>query len=134
MFEYQITVRGYELDSYGHVNHAVYLNYLEQARWEIIREAGLLEQLVREGKKLVVIKVDVRYISEIKLFDKIIIQTKVKKEAPYLVFYQKLFNQNGSTRVARAVIKAILLDEQKKPLDIPDDMVHLIENKQEGNG
>jgi len=58
----------------------------------------------------------------------------VKKEAPYLVFYQKLFNQNGSTRVARAVIKAILLDEQKKPLDIPDDMVNLIAHKQEGNG
>ena len=134
MFEYQITVRGYELDSYGHVNHAVYLNYMEQARWEIIREAGLLDQLIREGKKLVVIKADVRYISEIKLFDKIIIHTKVKKEAPYLVFYQKLFNQNGSIRVARAVIKAILLDEQKKPLDIPDDMVNLIANKQEGNG
>ena len=134
MFEYQITVRGYELDSYGHVNHAVYLNYMEQARWEIIREAGLLDQLIREGKKLVVIKVDVRYISEIKLFDKIIIHTKVKKEAPYLVFYQKLFNQNGNTRVARAVIKAILLDEQKKPLDIPDDMVNLIAHKQEGNG
>jgi YbgC/YbaW family acyl-CoA thioester hydrolase len=134
MFEYHITVRGYELDSYGHVNHAVYLNYMEQARWEIIREAGLLDQLIREGKKLVVIKVDVRYISEIKLFDKIVIHTKVKKEAPYLVFYQKLFNQNGNTRVARAVIKAILLDEQKKPLDIPDDMVNLIANKQEGNG
>ena len=134
MFEYQITVRGYELDSYGHVNHAVYLNYMEQARWEIIREAGLLDQLIREGKKLVVIKVDVRYISEIKLFDKIIIQTKLKKEAPYLVFYQKLINQNGNTRVARAVIKAILLDEQKKPLDLPDEMVNLIAYKQEGNG
>lgn len=134
MFEYHITVRGYELDSYGHVNHAVYLNYMEQARWEIIREAGLLDQLVREGKKLVVIKADVRYISEIKLFDKIVIHTKVKKEAPYLVFYQKLFNQNGNTRVARAVIKAILLDEQKKPLDIPDEMVNLIAHKQEGNG
>ena len=134
MFEYQITVRGYELDSYGHVNHAVYLNYMEQARWEIIREAGLLDQLIREGKKLVVIKVDVRYISEIKLFDKIIIQTKVKKEAPYLVFYQKLINQNGNTRVARAVVKAILLDEQKKPLGITDEMILPIEQKQEGNG
>jgi YbgC/YbaW family acyl-CoA thioester hydrolase len=134
MFEYHITVRGYELDSYGHVNHAVYLNYMEQARWEIIREAGLLDQLIREGKKLVVIKAEVRYISEIKLFDKVIIRTKVKKEAPYLVFYQKLFNQDGNTRIARAVIKAILLDEQKKPLDIPDFMVLLIANKQEGNG
>ena len=28
-----IQVRGYELDSFGHVNHANYLNYLEHARW-----------------------------------------------------------------------------------------------------
>ena len=33
-----LTVRGNELDSFGHVNNAIYLNYLEQARWEILRD------------------------------------------------------------------------------------------------
>ena len=28
----RLTVRPYECDSYGHVNHAVYVNYLEHAR------------------------------------------------------------------------------------------------------
>ena len=27
---FEFNVRGYELDSFGHVNNAVYLNYLEQ--------------------------------------------------------------------------------------------------------
>jgi acyl-CoA thioester hydrolase len=130
MFEYQIAVRGYELDSYGHVNHAIYLNYMEQARWEIIRQIGLIDKLIREAKKLVVIKIDVRYVKEIRLFDEIIIQTKVKKEAPYLVFSHKLIHQTGNYQVARAVVKTILLDEKKTPLDIPEEMISLIEQRQ----
>ena len=35
-----LTVRAYECDSYGHVNHAVYVNYLEHARMEFLRAAG----------------------------------------------------------------------------------------------
>ena len=35
---FEFNVRGYELDSFGHVNNAVYLNYLEQARWEMFLE------------------------------------------------------------------------------------------------
>lgn len=134
MFEYNFSVRGYELDSYGHVNHAVYLNYLEQARWEIIRQIGMLDKLTQEEKKLVVIKVEVRYVKEIKLFDELIIQTKVKEEAPYLVFYHKMINQNGNFQVARAVVKTILIDEKKTPLDIPEEMTALIAIKQDGNG
>jgi YbgC/YbaW family acyl-CoA thioester hydrolase len=130
MFEFKISVRGNELDSYGHVNHAVYLNYMEQARWEIIRQIGLIDKLIREVKKLVVIKIEVRYVNELKLFDEIIILTKVKKEAPYLVFNHKLIHQAGNFQVARATIKTILLDDKKTPLDIPEEMILLIEQKQ----
>ena len=41
MFQVRVTVRGYELDSLGHLNQAVYLQYAEHARWEILRAAGL---------------------------------------------------------------------------------------------
>jgi acyl-CoA thioester hydrolase len=107
---------------------------MEQARWNIIREIGLLDQLRMEDKKLVVIKVEVKYVKEILLFDKVVIQTKVKKEAPYLVFYHKLIDLNGNQQVARAVVKTILLDEKKKPLDLPDEMISMLARKQERNG
>lgn len=34
-FSIDITVRGYEIDGWGHVNNAVYLQWLEHARWEM---------------------------------------------------------------------------------------------------
>ena len=35
LYQVEIRVRGYEVDSLGHVNNAVYLNWLEHARWEL---------------------------------------------------------------------------------------------------
>ena len=34
LFQITLPVRGYEIDVYGHVNNAVYLQWLEQARWD----------------------------------------------------------------------------------------------------
>ncbi len=39
--EATLTVRSYELDSFGHVNHATLLSYLEAARGEYLRQVGL---------------------------------------------------------------------------------------------
>jgi YbgC/YbaW family acyl-CoA thioester hydrolase len=40
-FECRLRVRSYELDSFSHVNHAVFLNYLEAARGEFLQQCGL---------------------------------------------------------------------------------------------
>ncbi|MBC6462993.1 acyl-CoA thioesterase [Actinomadura sp. HBU206391] len=41
VFTVRIAVRGYELDTQGHLNQAVYLQYAEHARWECLRAAGI---------------------------------------------------------------------------------------------
>ncbi|MEU9317872.1 thioesterase family protein [Streptomyces sp. NPDC048295] len=40
-FHLRIAVRGYELDTQGHLNQAVYLQYCEHLRWESLRAAGI---------------------------------------------------------------------------------------------
>ena len=39
---FKLRVRGYELDSFGHVNNAVYLQYAEEAKWHFFAETKLL--------------------------------------------------------------------------------------------
>lgn len=57
-----INVRFYELDPYGHVNHAVYLNYFEVARIELLDSIGFgLSRLRDMGFHLLVVDAHVRY-------------------------------------------------------------------------
>jgi YbgC/YbaW family acyl-CoA thioester hydrolase len=41
-FSVDVTVRGYEVDVFGHVNNAVYLNWLEHARWSMVGANSVL--------------------------------------------------------------------------------------------
>lgn len=124
VFSYELTVRGNELDSFGHVNNAVYLNYLEQARWDILRQKKLLEQWEAKGFLLAVIDLHIRYMKELKLFDTIVVETSMDKMEPYLVFHQKIKHKETGRTMAKSEVKTLLLDAERTPHDIPS---HLIE-------
>lgn len=121
-YQYHIEARGNELDSYNHVNNAVYLNYMEQARWSIFQKTGLLHLLKGSGNKIVVVEMNIRYMKEIKIFDKVIIETRIKKELPYLIFNHRILNATDNKRHARSAVKTLLLDENNTPVDIPHEI------------
>jgi acyl-CoA thioester hydrolase len=114
-----IIVRGYELDSYGHVNNAVYLQYLEQARWVFMKDRELLERINDEELFLVVTETHIRYLREANLFDELIVETTMKAEKPYLVFRQKILNEKTGIVLSRATVTTIFVNQQRMPLDIP---------------
>jgi YbgC/YbaW family acyl-CoA thioester hydrolase len=120
IYNYTIIVRGYELDSYGHLNNSVYFNYLEQSRWEIIRETGIYEDLNMEELKMVVIENHIKYIREAVIFDELEIRTTIKKESPYLVFDNIIENKKTKLKIAKAQVKTLLINKDRIPVDIPD--------------
>ena len=124
VFSYELTVRGNELDSFGHVNNAVYLNYLEQARWDILRQKKLLKEWKEKGFLLAVIDLHIRYMKELKLFDIIVVETSMEKIEPYLVFHQKIKHKETGRTMAKSEVKTLLLDVDRTPHDIPS---HLLE-------
>ncbi|WP_237754921.1 acyl-CoA thioesterase [Nocardia nova] len=67
-----VTVRGYELDVNGHLNQAVYHQYAEHARWELLRAAGLVpDKMQLSGLGPVVLESNVKYRRELHLGDEI---------------------------------------------------------------
>ncbi|OHD64154.1 MAG: hypothetical protein A2176_00750 [Spirochaetes bacterium RBG_13_51_14] len=118
--EYRLTVRGYELDSFGHVNNAVYFNYCEQARWEILRTRDLFDYFLKNRLILVVAEARIRYAREAKVFDELAVHTDMAREAPYLVFDHTIKNRDTGEVVARGTIKTLLVDHDRIPHDIPD--------------
>ncbi|QEV21089.1 acyl-CoA thioesterase [Streptomyces alboniger] len=69
-FSVSIGVRGYETDSQGHLNQAVYLQYAEHARWSLLRAAGIAQtDLLDKGVGPVALENTVRYRSELRAGD-----------------------------------------------------------------
>jgi len=60
--ECSLQVRTYECDSYGHVNNANYLNYLEFARYEYLKDIGFdYVQAVDKGYGLFIARIEIDY-------------------------------------------------------------------------
>jgi YbgC/YbaW family acyl-CoA thioester hydrolase len=117
------TARGYELDSYNHINNAVYLNYFEHARWEFFRQADLYGFMLENDNLPVVTDVHIRYQREIKLFDELMIESFCVQEKPYLVFQQKIINLSTGLASARATTKLIFLDKNRVAQDVPAEIL-----------
>ncbi len=119
-FKYAITVRGYEIDSFGHVNNAVYLNYMEQARWEILRSMDLFDYFRENSLVLVVTDAVLHYSREAKVFDELMVKTEIDHEPPYLVFKQLIRHTVTGNVIIRGTIKTLLVDADRIPHDIPE--------------
>jgi len=120
IYKTPLEVRGYELDSYGHVNNAVYLNYFEHGRWDMFKKLNLNEIIHATHRFIVVTDIHVRYMREAKLYDELEVQTRMTREGLYLIFKQRIFNKQTGLAIARAEVKTIFLDNvTRKPTDIP---------------
>ncbi len=72
-------VRSYELDGLGHLNHAVYLNYLEQARFDALAAGGFpIESMEKRGWGVHVVRIEIDYRRECRLGDRLIARTFVE--------------------------------------------------------
>jgi YbgC/YbaW family acyl-CoA thioester hydrolase len=121
-----LTARGYELDSYNHINNAVYLNYFEHARWEFFRLLNLYDFLKESDNLPVVTDVHIRYQREIRLFDELKIESFCVLEKPYLVFQQKIISMTTGLASARATTKLIFIDKNRIPRDVPEEILSQI--------
>jgi len=124
---FELEARGYELDSYGHVNNSVYFNYTEQARWDVFRNLGLYEMLASKGLKIVLVENQMKYIRQVRLFDKIKVETSMEKSAHFLIFRHALLNQETGKPIAKSTAKTVFLDQTDKPCDIPGEILVTLE-------
>ncbi len=127
-YETHITVRGYEMDSYGHVNNAVYLNYVEQCRWEILQGLHLIDLFKQQGLLLVVTESKLRYAQEAKVFDHLLIKTRMLLEGPYIIFKHRILNAGTQTKLVTAEVKTLVINEARVPCSIPEEFKVLFEN------
>jgi acyl-CoA thioester hydrolase len=75
---YSVLIRESHLDSYGHVNNAMYLTLLEEARWEFITAGGYgFEEIHKQRKGPVILDIHLSFLKEIRLRETISIESQV---------------------------------------------------------
>lgn len=79
MFATTVTVRGYETDANGHVNHAVYHQYAEHGRTELFRTAGIdVPAMTAAGLGPVILESTVRFLAELRAGDEVAVLLGVR--------------------------------------------------------
>lgn len=85
-----LKVRDYECDQQGIVNNAVYLNYLQHARFEYGRIIGLdWIELASRGINLVVRRVELDYFKSLKTDDEIQISVLPSRKGKYRFYFEQ---------------------------------------------
>lgn len=115
-------VRSYELDSYNHVNNAVYLQYLEHGRMEFLKSINFdYLGLTEAGYALFITRIDIRYRVPAKLFDELKIEAEpVKLGGVSGTFRQRILNQHDEV-CAEADVTWCCTNNRGKPARIPKE-------------
>ena len=118
MFVHCERVRFRDLDPMGHVNNAVFLTYIESARFAFLKHIGAAPTL--EDMTLVVARVEIDFRAPVRLDDEVEISASVSR------FGEKSFDLEHELRVGGNVVaeaKTVLVTydySKREPMPIPD--------------
>ncbi|MFH4354501.1 MAG: thioesterase family protein [Neisseriaceae bacterium] len=125
LFKTPIKVRGYHLDLYQHVNNARYLEFLEAARWDMLREVALMEKLHGSHLALVIVNLNIDYRSAALFEDELEVQSQfmeVKERKG--VIKQIIINTKTGALVVEAKVTYVIIDMRtKKATRLPSDLM-----------
>ena len=114
-----LRVRTYECDNYGHVNNANYLNYLEFARYEFLRDVGFdYLAMLKEGYGVYVARIEIDYKSPAFPDEELLIKSwPTKKGAVSGVIAQEIWR--GNDLLVTAKVTWAFVDSKGMPVKIP---------------
>ncbi len=115
-FTNYFTIKEQHLDTFGHVNHATYLQILEEIRWDIISERGYSqEEIIKLQKGPVILDYNIKYKKELKNREEIKVESQVEKVIKkFMLFEQIIYKASGDIAAeAKMTIGFFDLKERK---------------------
>lgn len=115
-----IAVRFNEIDPYGHVNHSVYVTYLEVGRTDALAACGVpLELMAERGYQMVVTRIDVRFQLPAEAGETVTVETAVGRlRRASGTWAQRIVR--GDDVLVTADVTAAVTDQAGKPVKPPD--------------
>jgi len=122
VFKWENIVRDYELDSFGIVNHAVYVNYFEQSRNDYARLIGIdLFACLEAGFVLVIAGINIQYKLPLRAQDKFyIIVDILSYDKKRIYFGQEIRFSKNNKLIAKAEVAVACINQKTRRSEIPE--------------
>ena len=112
-------VRFRDLDPMGHVNNAVFLTYIEQARVAFFAEVGAATGL--EEMNLIVARVEIDFIAPVRFGQEVEISVRASRFGTKSFDFDYVLRVDGET-VAEAKSVQVAYDyERREPVPVPEE-------------
>lgn len=129
--EHTLRVRYGETDQMGVVHHANYVLYAEEARTELMRQAGAsYAQMERDGLALPVRSLHLRFRSPAYYEERLVLRTHVARlRAASVTFHTQMHREDG-THLATVEVElacVTLAAQPRKPVALPETLRAMLE-------
>ena len=103
---YELVIHERHLDTFGHVNNAVYLDLFEAARWDLIDRNGYgLSEIQRRAQGPTILEINLRFQREIKNRERITIKSWTDSYTGKICkFTQQMLNEQGEVSCEAAFV------------------------------
>jgi acyl-CoA thioester hydrolase len=117
----QLKVRHYEVDQYGHVNHAQYVHYLEVARIEALDALGLsLAEMRKQGYLILAADLTVKYLAPARSGETLEIATFVREiRGARSIWIQEIREMDSQRLLITAEVTGAFATEDGRPARTP---------------
>lgn len=126
-FTWRVRVYWEDTDAGGVVYHAGYLRFMERARSELMRAAGVDQTALRErtGLGFVVRDMHIDFFAPARLDDELNVGAAVERvRGASLTFMQSVRRCSDAAELVRATVRVACVDlNHMRPAPIPDDLI-----------
>ena len=128
-FDWPVQVYYEDTDAGGVVYHSQYLNFMERARTEFLRNIGFVQTVLKDemGILFVVRDIQIRFRKPAKFDDALKVQTKLLKAGRSLLEFEQNIYRGDEHLIAAKVEVVCIGAESFKPVSIPQNMMSKLE-------
>ena len=128
-FDWSVQVYYEDTDAGGVVYHSQYLNFMERARTEFLRNIGFVQTVLKDemGILFVVRDIQIRFRKPAKFDDALKVQTKLLKAGRSLLEFEQNIYRGDEHLIAAKVEVVCIGAESFKPVSIPQNMMSKLE-------
>ena len=137
MYESRFKIRATQVDMFGHLNNAKYLELFEWARWEMHegRGADVYEHATRSRVGPIVVHVDVDFKAEVHVGDEDKVLSRIGRIGNRSVtLIQEMYKEDGTLAAKANFIWTFMDFQTRKAAPMPEELRQMYEDWQRRDG